>query len=218
MKLTRRDFTAGLAAGITAPYVIGSARAQGATIKIGMCVPVTGPGGRAGALGAERRQARARRGQQGRRRARQAGRTRHRGRPDHQSRHRAGVLQAGRAVRHRRLPRLDPLDPGACDGARRAQARQAGDDRRHRSRAHPHGQPVAVPLPPQRQLFRPRHRRLRRQHARQEEMGDRAFDRRVRHRRRQGAGRRRWKSSAPRRCSIRAMPTRARISRRSCWR
>src|SRR5579863_27058 len=43
MKLTRRDFTAGLAVGITAPYVIGSARAQGATIKYGMCVPVTGP-------------------------------------------------------------------------------------------------------------------------------------------------------------------------------
>src|SRR5471032_1413578 len=43
MKLTRRDFTAGLAVGITAPYVIGSARAQAATIKIGMCVPVTGP-------------------------------------------------------------------------------------------------------------------------------------------------------------------------------
>src|SRR5271154_5117188 len=43
MKLTRRDFTAGLAVGITAPYVIGNARAQGATIKIGMCVPVTGP-------------------------------------------------------------------------------------------------------------------------------------------------------------------------------
>ena len=43
MKLTRRDFTAGLAAGITAPYVVGSARAQAATIKIGMCVPVTGP-------------------------------------------------------------------------------------------------------------------------------------------------------------------------------
>jgi len=43
MKLTRRDFTAGLAVGITAPYVIGSARAQSATLKIGMCVPVTGP-------------------------------------------------------------------------------------------------------------------------------------------------------------------------------
>src|SRR3979490_1408295 len=43
MKLTRRYFTAGMAVGITAPYVIGSARAQAATIKIGMCVPVTGP-------------------------------------------------------------------------------------------------------------------------------------------------------------------------------
>ena len=43
MKFTRRDFTAGMAVGITAPYVIGSTRAQAATIKIGMCVPVTGP-------------------------------------------------------------------------------------------------------------------------------------------------------------------------------
>src|SRR5216683_3041945 len=43
MKLTRRDFAAGIAAGIVAPHIIGSARAQGATIKIGMCVPVTGP-------------------------------------------------------------------------------------------------------------------------------------------------------------------------------
>ena len=49
MKLTRRDFTIGLAAGITAPYVIGSAaRAQGATIKIGMCAPVTGPAAESG--------------------------------------------------------------------------------------------------------------------------------------------------------------------------
>src|SRR3977135_3360244 len=43
MKLTRRDFAAGIAAGIAAPYIITSAKAQGATIKIGMCVPVTGP-------------------------------------------------------------------------------------------------------------------------------------------------------------------------------
>jgi branched-chain amino acid transport system substrate-binding protein len=48
MKLTRRDFTAGLAVGISAPYVIGSARAQGATIKIGMCAPVTGPAAESG--------------------------------------------------------------------------------------------------------------------------------------------------------------------------
>src|ERR1700754_857096 len=43
MSLTRRDFAAGIAAGIAAPYVISSAKAQGSTIKIGMCVPVTGP-------------------------------------------------------------------------------------------------------------------------------------------------------------------------------
>ena len=48
MKLTRRDFAAGLAVGITAPYVIGSARAQAATIKIGMCAPVTGPAAESG--------------------------------------------------------------------------------------------------------------------------------------------------------------------------
>jgi branched-chain amino acid transport system substrate-binding protein len=48
MKLTRRDFTAGLAVGISAPYVIGSARAQGATLKIGMCAPVTGPAAESG--------------------------------------------------------------------------------------------------------------------------------------------------------------------------
>src|ERR1700733_13001566 len=48
MKLTRRDFAAGIAAGIAAPYVITSARAQGATIKIGMCAPVTGPAAESG--------------------------------------------------------------------------------------------------------------------------------------------------------------------------
>src|ERR1700749_3708233 len=48
MKLTRRDFTAGLAVGISAPYVIGSARAQGATIKIGMCPRCTAPAAESG--------------------------------------------------------------------------------------------------------------------------------------------------------------------------
>jgi len=43
MRLTRREFAAGIAAGIAAPYVVTGANAQGATIKIGMCVPVTGP-------------------------------------------------------------------------------------------------------------------------------------------------------------------------------
>jgi branched-chain amino acid transport system substrate-binding protein len=48
MKLTRRDFTTGIAAGIVAPYVVSSARAQGATLKIGMCAPVTGPAAESG--------------------------------------------------------------------------------------------------------------------------------------------------------------------------
>ena len=43
MRLTRREFAAGIAAGVAAPYVRTSANAQGATIKIGMCVPDTGP-------------------------------------------------------------------------------------------------------------------------------------------------------------------------------
>jgi branched-chain amino acid transport system substrate-binding protein len=44
MRLTRREFAGGIAAGIVAPYVVTSAKAQSATtIKIGMCVPVTGP-------------------------------------------------------------------------------------------------------------------------------------------------------------------------------
>ncbi len=43
MRLTRREFAAGIAAGVAAPYVITGANAQASTIKIGMCVPVTGP-------------------------------------------------------------------------------------------------------------------------------------------------------------------------------
>ena len=48
MKLTRRDFAAGIVAGIAAPHIITSASAQGATIKIGMCAPVTGPAAESG--------------------------------------------------------------------------------------------------------------------------------------------------------------------------
>ena len=48
MKLTRREFSAGLAAGVAAPALLRSARAQGATIKIGMCAPITGPAAESG--------------------------------------------------------------------------------------------------------------------------------------------------------------------------
>ena len=52
MRLTRREFRGRLiVAGIAAPYVITSARAQGATIKIGMCAPVTGPAAESGGYG-----------------------------------------------------------------------------------------------------------------------------------------------------------------------
>ncbi|CAN5174767.1 ABC transporter substrate-binding protein [soil metagenome] len=48
MKLTRRHFSAGVAATFAAPALIKSAGAQGATIKIGMCAPVTGPAAESG--------------------------------------------------------------------------------------------------------------------------------------------------------------------------
>lgn len=48
MKLTRRDFSAGVAATLAAPAFIKQAGAQGATIKIGMCAPVTGPAAESG--------------------------------------------------------------------------------------------------------------------------------------------------------------------------
>ena len=48
--VTRRTFTAGLAAGVAAPALIRSAGAQGATIKFGMVVPITGPAAPSGAF------------------------------------------------------------------------------------------------------------------------------------------------------------------------
>lgn len=43
MTFTRRQISAGLAAGIAMPAILRPAHAQGATIKIGMVLPVTGP-------------------------------------------------------------------------------------------------------------------------------------------------------------------------------
>jgi branched-chain amino acid transport system substrate-binding protein len=48
MRLTRREFAAGIAAGVAAPCVITSANAQASTIKFGMCAPVTGPAAESG--------------------------------------------------------------------------------------------------------------------------------------------------------------------------
>ena len=48
MPLSRRYFSAGLTAGLALPAFMGRAGAQGATIKIGMCAPVTGPAAESG--------------------------------------------------------------------------------------------------------------------------------------------------------------------------
>lgn len=42
MRLTRREFAAGLAAGIAAPYVITAANARASTIKIGIVLTLIG--------------------------------------------------------------------------------------------------------------------------------------------------------------------------------
>ena len=43
MRVTRRVFTSGLAVGLAAPALLRGASAQGATIKVGQVVPITGP-------------------------------------------------------------------------------------------------------------------------------------------------------------------------------
>ena len=48
MTISRRRFTTALGASLTLPALIGRASAQGATIKIGMCAPVTGPAAESG--------------------------------------------------------------------------------------------------------------------------------------------------------------------------
>jgi branched-chain amino acid transport system substrate-binding protein len=48
MPLNRRVFSTALSAGIAVPAFVGRAFAQGATIKIGMCAPVTGPAAESG--------------------------------------------------------------------------------------------------------------------------------------------------------------------------
>ena len=48
MTISRRKFSAGLSASIALPSLVGSVNAQSATMKIGMCSPVTGPAAESG--------------------------------------------------------------------------------------------------------------------------------------------------------------------------
>jgi len=48
MTVSRRSFSAALSAGLAAPGLVSRSFAQGATLKIGMCSPVTGPAAESG--------------------------------------------------------------------------------------------------------------------------------------------------------------------------
>src|SRR5271165_2806991 len=48
MAISRRRFSAALSASLALPALVGRAAAQGATIKVGMCAPVTGPAAESG--------------------------------------------------------------------------------------------------------------------------------------------------------------------------
>src|SRR5450432_2408077 len=48
MTISRRRFNAALSAALTLPSLAGRVSAQGATMKIGMCAPVTGPAAESG--------------------------------------------------------------------------------------------------------------------------------------------------------------------------
>ncbi|MDB5946284.1 MAG: transporter substrate-binding protein, partial [Ramlibacter sp.] len=48
MSISRRQFSGALSASLALPAFVGKAAAQGGTIKIGMCAPVTGPAAEAG--------------------------------------------------------------------------------------------------------------------------------------------------------------------------
>jgi branched-chain amino acid transport system substrate-binding protein len=48
MSISRRRFSGAISAAIALPGLVGRASAQGATIKIGMCAPVTGPAAESG--------------------------------------------------------------------------------------------------------------------------------------------------------------------------
>src|SRR5664279_1795134 len=48
MTISRRRFNAALSASLALPTLMGRASAQSATLKIGMCAPVTGPAAESG--------------------------------------------------------------------------------------------------------------------------------------------------------------------------
>ena len=218
MKLTRRDFAAGIVAGIAPPQIITSARAQGATIKIGMCAPVTGPAAESGGYAIN-----------GAKLALDAvnkaggvlGKQVELVIEDDQTTNPGIVLAFSKlaaqsdivgflgSIRstqiHAMAPDVLKVGKPVMIGGTDPNLTHMGNQWLFRFRPNDtySGRVIADygvnTLGKKKWAVAP-------------------FDRRVRHRRRQGADRRAGKAAAVPPCSIRAMPTRARISRRSCWR
>ena len=158
--LTRRTLALGTAAALAMPGIL-RAQSAGDTIKIGVMTPVTGPAAEAGTLQ-----------QNGIKMALSAvnekgvlGRKFEIVTEDDQTTNPGAVLAFSRlASRPDIVAFIGSIRSTQvnADGAGRAEDRQAHDVRRHRPDADPAGQPLAVPLPAQRQLLRQGDRRLRR--------------------------------------------------------
>ena len=188
MRLTRRSVNSGLAASLAAPAILRVARAaDDATIKIGMVLPVTGPAadsGKYALTGAKIALDRVNKA------GGVLGKQVELVTEDDQTTNPGAVLAFSKLAAQPDIVafigsiRSTQNHAMAPDILKTGKARLL---RRHRSRADEDGQSLADPLPAERHLLRPRDRLLRRRDARQEELGDRPFHRRVRHERLQGA-------------------------------
>ncbi len=199
MRTTRRVFLKSAAtvaaAGVVAPSIIRPASAQGGSLRIGMVLPVTGPGADAGrfALNGAKIALEA---------VNKAGGVL--GKPmeivteDDQTTNPGAVLAFSKLA-------SQPDLVAFLGSIRSTQNHAMAPDILKTGKPVAFGgtdpvltqprQPLAVPLPPERQLLGPRHRRVRRDHARQEEVGDHPLDRRLRHQRRKALTEA-WKSGA----------------------
>ncbi|MDM0112781.1 ABC transporter substrate-binding protein [Variovorax sp. J22R133] len=149
MTISRRRFSGAISAAVALPAFVGRASAQGATIKVGMCAPVTGPAAESG-----------RYAQIGAKLAVDAvnkaggvlGKQVELIVEDDQTTNPGVVLAFSKLASQTDIVAfLGSIrsTPNARHGTRRFEGRQAGAHRRHGSGAHPHGQPLALPLSPQ---------------------------------------------------------------------
>ena len=186
MRLTRRSVNLGVAASLATPAFSRIARAADDTIKIGMVLPVTGPAadsGKYALTGAKIALDRVNKS------GGVLGKQVELVTEDDQTTNPGAVLAFSKLAAQ---PDIVAFLGSIRSTQNHAMARRHPEDRqtrllrRHRSRADEDGQSLADPLPAERFLLGPRDRLLRRGDAGKEELGDRPFDRRVRHGRLEG--------------------------------